>query len=84
MLNPTLDVEVAEPEMFRPDNVVVPNPELETRNHGAVVEPTHSENASPDTEFTESRAAGDDVPTPSRPLKYEVAVVVAIKFPTVS
>jgi hypothetical protein len=26
MLNPTLDVDVAKPEMFRPRRVVVPNP----------------------------------------------------------
>jgi hypothetical protein len=42
-LKPTLDVDVALPAILRPDSVVVPKPELETLNHGAVVEPTHSE-----------------------------------------
>ena len=32
MLNPTLDVDVAKPEMFRPDSVVVPKPEPEIEN----------------------------------------------------
>lgn len=29
-LNPTFDVEVAEPFIFRPESVVVPNPEFDT------------------------------------------------------
>lgn len=32
MLNPTFDVDVAEPEMLRPDSVVVPKPEPEIEN----------------------------------------------------
>ncbi len=33
MLNPTLDVLVAEPEMFKPESVVVPNPVDETERN---------------------------------------------------
>ena len=84
MLNPTLDVLVAEPEMLSPERVVVPKPPLETVNHGAVVEPTQNEKASPATESIARRAAGVVVPTPSFPLKNEFAVVVEIKFPTVN
>ena len=75
-LIPTLDVVVAEPLMLSPDTVVVPKPELDTVNHGFVVEPTHSENASPPTEFTASLAAGDVVPIPTFPSC--VSVVVAV------
>ena len=82
--NPTLDVEVALPEIFRPLTVVVPKPEFETVSHGAVVEPTHSENASPAIESIASLAEGVVVPIPTLPKKYDVAVVVAIKLPTVS
>ena len=32
MLNPTFEVEVAEPEIVRPETVVVPKPEPETEN----------------------------------------------------
>jgi hypothetical protein len=77
-------VEVAEPEMESPESVVVPKPELETRSHGAVVEPTQKEKLSPATESTARRAAGVVVPTPKRPRKYEVLVVVESKEPTVS
>ena len=84
MFQPTLDVDVAEPEMVRPLSVVVPKPELDTRSHGAVVDPTQNEKASPDTESTESLADGEVVPIPRLPTKYEFAVVVEIKFPTVS
>ncbi len=66
-LKPTLDVDVAWPEMFKPDSVVVPKPVFETCSHGAVVLPTHSENASPATELTDNRADGVDVPTPIFP-----------------
>jgi hypothetical protein len=69
MLKPTLDVDVALPAIVKPDSVVVPNPELDTRNHGAVVEPTHREKVSPATELIESLADGDDVPTPRLPVK---------------
>ena len=84
MFTPTLDVLVADPEIVRPESVVVPKPEFETRNHGAVVDPTQNEKASPDTESTESLADGEVVPIPRLPTKYEFAVVVEIKFPTVS
>ena len=52
ILNPTLDVDVAEPEMFRPLSVVVPKPEFETVIHGLVVDPTYNEMRSPANEFT--------------------------------
>ena len=81
---PTLDVEVAEPVIVRPDSVVVPKPELDTVSHGAVVEPTQNEKFVPATESTASVAAGVVVPTPTLPRKYEVAVVVARMLPTVS
>ena len=84
MFTPTLDVLVADPEIVRPDSVVVPKPELETRNHGAVVDPTQNEKASPATESIARRAAGVVVPIPSFPLKNDVAVVVASRLPTVS
>ncbi len=32
MLNPTFDVDVANPEMFRPERVVVPKPEPDIEN----------------------------------------------------
>ena len=64
-LNPTLDVEVAEPAIVRPDSVVVPNPELETLSHGAVVEPTHSEKFVPDIESIARVADGVVVPIPT-------------------
>ncbi len=73
---PTLEVEVAEPLTVRPERVVVPKPELETRNHGAVVEPIHSEKFVPATEFTASVPAGVVVPTPRDPVKNEVLVDV--------
>jgi hypothetical protein len=38
MLNPTLDVDVAKPEMFRPDRVVVPNPVDAIDREGIVVD----------------------------------------------
>ena len=69
ILNPTLDVDVAEPDIESPERVVVPKPELDTLIHGAVVEPTQKENASPATELTDSLAAGEEVETPSSPVK---------------
>ena len=79
MLSPTLDVEVAEPAMFKPLSVVVPKPEFDTRNHGAVVDPTHSEKSSPAVEFTASLAEGVDVPIPSLPSGVNVDVAVPPK-----
>jgi hypothetical protein len=86
-LNPTLLVDVAEPEIVRPESVVVPKPLLDTLSHGFVVEPTQSENTSPAVEFTERRADGEVVPTPRRPdeVKVEVAMppndaVLALMF----
>ena len=70
--------------MLSPERVVVPNPELEIVIHGAVVEPTQKEKLVPATEFTASVAAGAVVAIPSLPKRYEVAVVVPIKLPTVS
>ena len=76
MFRPTFEVEVAEPEMLRPERVVVPNPELETFNHGAEVEPTQKEKSSPATEFTESLAAGVVEPIPNFPSVVNVVVAV--------
>ncbi len=76
MLKPTFEVEVAEPAIVRPETVVVPKPELETLSHGAVVEPTQSEKASPATESTESRALGEVVPIPNLPSVVRVVVAV--------
>ena len=39
MLNPTFDVEVAEPEMFKPERVVVPKPVDETDRNEVFVVP---------------------------------------------
>jgi hypothetical protein len=60
MLNPTLDVDVAEPLIVSPLTVVVPNPVFATVNHGFVVEPTHNEKFCPAIEFTERVAAGEE------------------------
>jgi len=68
ILKPTLDVEVAEPLMLSPATVVVPNPVEETVS----------------LPFTSNSPDGLTVPTPTVPRKYDVAVVVAIMFPTVS
>src|SRR3989344_8312336 len=76
MFRPTFEVEVAEPEMLRPERVVVPKPELETFNHGAEVEPTQKEKSSPATEFTESLAAGVVEPIPNFPSAVNVVVAV--------
>jgi hypothetical protein len=69
ILNPTLDVDVADPEIDSPDRVVVPKPELDTVNHGFVVLPTHSEKLSPATELIARRALGEDVDSPTLPVK---------------
>jgi hypothetical protein len=39
MLNPTFDVEVAEPDISSPESVVVPNPVAETERNVAFVVP---------------------------------------------
>src|SRR5437868_5896453 len=51
MLKPTLDVEVAEPEIFKPERVVVPKPRLETVSFP----------------FTSKSPAGLTTPTPTLP-----------------
>ena len=67
METPTLDVEVAEPEMFNPERVVVPKPSDETESCVAVDEPTTKPIESPATGLTARRAEGVVVPTPMRP-----------------
>ena len=52
ILIPTVDVEVAEPEMESPERVVVPKPVLETISFP----------------FTSKRPAGETVPIPTFPL----------------
>ena len=73
---PTFEVEVAEPLMLRPDNVVVPKPMEETESWVAVDEPTTKPIESPPIGLTESRAKGVVVPTPSSPLWVKVLVAV--------
>lgn len=67
-LKPTLDVDVAWPEMFKPDRVVVPKPIEDTESCVAVDEPTTNPYESPAIGLTASRANGVDVPTPSFPV----------------
>ena len=83
--NPTLDVEVAcAPLIAKPLIVVVPKPIDETESCVAVDEPTTNPIVSPASGFTERRANGVVVPIPRFPKKYDVAVVVAMRLPTVS
>ncbi len=64
MLNPTLDVDVAKPEIERPDRVVVPKPREDTESCVAVDEPTTNPTESPASGLTDSRANGvvDEIP----------------------
>ncbi len=83
-LNPTFDVEVAEPEILKPERVVVPKPAAETRT------------AVEDALFTISkrftslappqivvRAYGVVVPIPTNPVDFTIvrSSVFAVKFP---
>ena len=63
--NPTLEVEVAWPEIFNPESVVVPKPIDETESCVAVDEPTTKPTVSPPSGLTDRRANGEDVPTPT-------------------
>ncbi len=74
-LNPTLDVDVAWPEMFRPDSVVVPNPIDDTESCVAVDEPTTKPIVSPAIGLTDRRPNGvvDEIPT-----------LPLLKFPSVN
>ena len=51
--------------MFKPDNVVVPNPKEETESCVAVDEPTRNPTESPAIGFTDRRANGEveEMPT---------------------
>ena len=84
ILNPTLDVEVAEPEMFRPERVVVPKPTDETESCVAVDEPTTNPTVSPAIGLTPNRANGvdDEIPTfPVGPITNLLALFVASIIP---
>jgi len=76
IFHPTLDVDVALPEMFRPERVVVPKPSDDTESCVAVDEPTTNPSVSPATGLTDSLAVGVDDETPTVP--FELIVVVAV------
>ena len=84
ILKPTLEVEVAEAEMFRPAKVVVPNPVLETER--TVVEELleTSSDFPPALPHTDRLAYEVDVPIARAPVKKDLLVVVEISDPTVS
>ena len=67
MFHPTLDVEVAEPPMFKPDKVVVPKPSDDTESCVPVDEPITKLTESPAIGFTDSFANGVVVPMPTLP-----------------
>ena len=72
---------MAEPEIFNPDKVVVPNPVAETVNCDADVDPTMKPYVSPTTGETERRAIGvvEEMPTlPMLSTVNNVAVVEAL------
>ncbi len=79
ILKPTLDVEVALPEMLRPESVVVPKPIDDTESCVAVDEPTRNPTVSPPSGLTASLANGDDVETPTVPFEKNVVVAVPPK-----
>ncbi len=70
---------MAEPRIFNPDKVVVPNPRAETVSCEADVEPTMKPNVSPTTGLTESRAMGLDVEMPTLPMLSTVNNVAVVE-----
>ncbi len=85
-MKPTLLVLVAEPEIFKPESVVVPKPVEETERNESLVEPAALvEDATlksvglvnPYAWNRERLASGVVVPIPSVPAKYAFPVVVA-------
>ena len=86
ILNPTLDVDVACPEIVRPESVVVPKPRVDTENtddvaafsmFSAVRELTGvCSVVSPP--YMLRRARGVEVPIPTRPV--DVTMTLSLKF----
>ncbi len=68
MLKPTLEVEVARPDIVRPASVVVPKPSVDTERSDFVEEPTAKPIRSPALVFTPNLAEGEVVPIPTKPL----------------
>ncbi len=58
---------MAEPEIFKPERVVVPKPSDETESCVAVDEPTRNPTESPAIGLTERRANGEVEPIPTAP-----------------
>ena len=58
-MKPTFEVEVADPEIFKPERVVVPKPSEETESCVAVDEPTTNPTESPAIGLTDRRANGE-------------------------
>src|SRR3989338_5122665 len=78
MLRPTFDVDVAEPEIFNPESVVVPKPRDETESCVEVDEPTTKPTEFPATGLTASRADGVVVPTPTLPVTERLPAIVEV------
>src|SRR3989338_2506815 len=76
MLKPTFEVEVARPEIFNPERVVVPKPSEETESCVPVDEPTRNPTESPVMGLTERRANGEVEATPNFPPYVNVLVAV--------
>jgi hypothetical protein len=66
-LKPTFEVEVAEPEMSKPERVVVPKPVAETERRVVEAEETTSKALPTVLPHTDNRAYGEVVPTPTFP-----------------
>jgi hypothetical protein len=69
-LKPTFEVDVAEPEIVRPESVVVPNPSPATVRNLVVLDDDATSKTGFDCDelaCTASRAYGVVVPTPTRP-----------------
>ena len=83
MLKPTLDVEVADPEMFKPESVVVPKPSAATvRNVVATDDEAIWKSGAvwPAVAETESLAYGEVEPTPTLP-PWRSAKTVSLSAP---
>ncbi len=69
MLKPTLEVEVAKPEMLRPERVVVPKPVDEIAREGMVVD---------------AKVNAEDVPTYSVPYEFLNVKIGSVVEPVAS
>ena len=72
MLKPMFEVDVANPEIFKPERVVVPKPIEETESCVAVDEPTTNPIESPAIGLTERRANGEDEEIPTLAFKFAI------------